>query len=295
MTGFGDNSVKQVLHLDTWFSNHEDMIPGIIPYGPTYDGWIPNNGPWSSDFALERIYPDQSLWPPHETWFENRYCPPSNEFTVHQNSAPAAAIFGMLCNTWPGQWQPNQRPLIIITNPSGNEEIPEGGEVTITVDVSDTDGYIRKVEFYYGWHKLGESTESPFSFSWKKNIPGPYQISAIATDNKGAYTKAEIMTGVNNPFYEEEIPALNLYPVPATDQLKLEFTLDFPADALVEIFNMDGKIVFQQTFTLKGYQLEVLTISLYDQKMYNPGTYLCRLTASSGRNLFRATKSFIID
>jgi len=294
MTGYGDNCVKQVLHLDTWFSNREEMIPGIIPYGPTYDSWLPNNGPWSSEFALQRIYPDQSLWPPHETFFENRYCPPSNEFTVHQNSAPAAAIFGMLCSTWPGQWQPNKRPSLVITSPTNSEEITDGARVTISVNASDPDGYIRKVEFYYGWHKLGESTEPPYSFNWTKNIPGLNVISAIAIDNKGAFTKAETTTGIINESYEEST-MFNIYPVPADDKLKLEFTLDFPANALVEIYNMNGQIICKKTFNLNGRQQEILTISLNEQEKFMPGTYLCRLIAGSGKNLFTASKSFIIN
>jgi len=295
MTGFGDNRVKQVLHLDTWFSNRKEMIPGIIPYGPTYNGWIQNNGPWSSDFALERIYPDQSYWPPHETWFENRYCPPTNEFTVHQNSAPAAAIYGILCNKWPESWQPNLPPLIVITSPSDNQEISEGMDVGITVDASDPDGYIQKVEFYNRWHKLGESTESPFSFTWQNNMPGPYKISAIAFDNKGAYKKAEIMTGTKKPSFYDENTAFNLYPVPASHELKVEFTIDFAANATVEIFNMDGHLVCTETYILAGSQRQVLTIALGDHGMFTPGSYICRLTADSGNNLFKVTRLFVID
>jgi hypothetical protein len=295
MTGFGDNRVKQVLHLDTWFSNRQEMIPGIIPYGPTYNGWIPNNGPWSSDFALERIYPDQSFWPPHETWFENRYCPPTNEFTVHQSSAPAAAIYGMLSNKWPGTWQPNRPPVIVIENPSSNLEISEGTDIIITVDAFDQDGYIRKVEFYNGWHKIGESTEESFSLTWHNNMPGPYQISAIAFDNKGAYTKAEIITRIKEIPYNEENMGFNIYPVPAGNELKLEFTLDFPANATVEIFNMEGLLICQKIFSLSGPQQHVLNIVLNENEMFIPGSYICRLTAGSGNNVFKATRMFVID
>jgi hypothetical protein len=294
MTGYGDNRVKQVMHLDTWFNNREEMIPGIIPYGPTYDGWIPNNGPWSSEFALQRVYPDKSLWPPHETWFENRYCPPSNEFTVHQNSAPAAAVYGMLCNTYHEKWQPNQEPDIVITGPAGFDAITEGDEVTITVNASDPDGYIRKVEFYYGWHKLGESTEAPFSFKWRKNISAPQMISAIAFDNKGAFTKTEgISTKINKIHSETSI--LKVFPVPARDQIKLEFSLDFPSSAIVEIFKMDGQVICQKTFYLQGNQQEILTINLNEHSPLIPGIYLCKLTAWAERNLFAATKTFIIN
>jgi hypothetical protein len=73
------------------------MVPGIVPYGPhrgDNNGW---NGPWDADYARERaVYPPVSEWPGHELYFENRYCPITNEFTIHQNIAPAAAVYGYL-------------------------------------------------------------------------------------------------------------------------------------------------------------------------------------------------------
>ncbi len=295
MTGSGDNRVKQVLHLDTWFSNREEMIPGIIPYGPTYDGWLPNNGPWSSDFALERIYPDQSFWPPHETWFENRYCPPSNEFTVHQSSAPAAAIFGILSNAWQGLWQPNQPPIITITNPSGNDGISFDSNITITVDASDPDGYIRKVEFYNYWHKLGESTSPPFTFIWNNQMPAPYEISAVAFDNKGAYSRAEITTGLFQPDAEKNMPELKLYPVPSENELNIEFHLDFPANTTIEIIDITGKLICQKQFNLHGPQHHVLSIDMNEKGRICDGTYVCRLTASSKNNIMKLSKFFVMN
>jgi len=295
MTGLGDNRVKQVMHLDTWFSNRDEMIPGIIPYGPTYDGWLPNNGPWSSEFALERIYPDQSLWPPHETWFENRYCPPSNEFTVHQNSAPAAAIYGLLSNTWQGTWQPNQPPVITITRPSRNGEISYGSDVTIDVDVSDPDGYIRKVEYYNNWHKLGESTIAPFTFIWKNKMSAPYHISAVAFDNKGAFSRAEIITGLEQSSVDEDMHELKLYPVPVEKKLNIEFSTDFPSKTTIEIIDITGRLVLQKKFDLPGPQHHILSIDLDEGLHFGNGAYMCRLTASSQNNFLKLTKYFIMN
>ncbi len=101
VTGLGDRYPKQILHLDSWYDDKEQMVPGQIPYGPNR---LPNrgdrgfNGPWDSDMGNALVYPDESLWPAHELYFENRYCPITNEYTVHQNIGPAAAIFAYLCN-----------------------------------------------------------------------------------------------------------------------------------------------------------------------------------------------------
>ena len=293
MTGYGDNPVKQVMHLDTWFNNHDKMIHGIIPYGPTYDGWIANNGPWSSEFALDRIYPDQSKWPPHETFFDNRYCPPSNEFTVHQNSAPAAAIYGMLSSNWPGTWHPNQPPQVIISGTSGISDYVPGKDIFIFVDSHDPDGYIRKVEYYNGWHKLGESTSFPFVLSCKLNMPAPLNIIAVATDNKGAQSSATLATGLDEQTPTSEV--VLIYPVPCSNEFTLEFYLDFTAEVKVEIYDTSGKLITTRAYAGLNPGKQSLTLSSAAQDSFIPGTYLCKLTASSGPNLFRATRLFIIS
>jgi hypothetical protein len=293
MTGYGDNPVRQVMHLDTWFSNRNEMIPGIIPYGPTYDGWLFNNGPWSSEFALERIYPDQSKWPPHETFFENRYCPPSNEFTVHQNSAPAAAIYGMLSSTWPGSWQPNQSPQVAITGPPGGSVFSPGMDINITVNTSDPDGYIRKVEYFNGWHKLGESTAIPFTFTWHVNMSAPYDISAVAVDNKGARTKASLVSGLEKS--PEDLEGLSVHPAPGSNEIAIEFNLDFPAEATIEMYDTGGKLISCISYTGLVPGRQYLTLRSFKAKNKIQGSYLLRLTASSGTNLFQISRLFVIQ
>jgi hypothetical protein len=97
VSGLGQRFPTQLLHLDSWYDGIDQMVPGIVPYGPhrgDNNGW---NGPWDADYARERaVYPPVSEWPGHELYFENRYCPITNEFTIHQNIAPAAAVYGYL-------------------------------------------------------------------------------------------------------------------------------------------------------------------------------------------------------
>lgn len=98
VTGLGDRSPQQILHLDSWYDSNPLPIPGVVPYGPHRgeDGqWV---GPWDVDYARQRgVHPPVAQWPGHELWFENRYCPITNEYTVWQNIAPAAAVYGYLC------------------------------------------------------------------------------------------------------------------------------------------------------------------------------------------------------
>jgi hypothetical protein len=105
VTGLGQQSPTQVLHMDSWYGGKQQMVPGIVPYGPIHacdwmygpGGNCDYNGPWDADFSRATAYPSHDRWPAHELYFENRYCPPTNEFTIHQNIAPAAAAYGYLC------------------------------------------------------------------------------------------------------------------------------------------------------------------------------------------------------
>ena len=98
VTGLGPRSPKNVFHMDAWYNGKGRVHPGIIPYGPWKKSSEFGNGPWSSDWANKTIYPAGiDNWPGAERWFENRCSPMSSEFTIHQNTAPAAAIFGFLC------------------------------------------------------------------------------------------------------------------------------------------------------------------------------------------------------
>jgi hypothetical protein len=104
VTGLGKQFPTQILHMDSWYDRKDQMVPGIVLYGPIHPcdwmsgpgGTCDYNGPWDADFSRTTAYPAHDRWPVHELYFENRYCPPTNEFTVHQNIAPAAAAYGYL-------------------------------------------------------------------------------------------------------------------------------------------------------------------------------------------------------
>ncbi|GAL83341.1 hypothetical protein MYP_567 [Sporocytophaga myxococcoides] len=82
----------------------------------------------------------------------------------------------------------NTLPTISIVTPTNNSSFPFATDVELKVNAVDADGNIVKVEYFNGTTKIGESTTTPFSFTWK-NIPlGTYTITAKATDNIGGTT-----------------------------------------------------------------------------------------------------------
>jgi endoglucanase len=97
VTGLGPRYPAQVFHLDAWYNGKSEFHPGIIPYGPRRKEKDQGQGPWDPAWAYPTAYPAIDAWPANERWFDNRCCPYTGEFTIHQNTAPAAAIFGFLC------------------------------------------------------------------------------------------------------------------------------------------------------------------------------------------------------
>ena len=102
-TGLGERHPNEVFHLDSWYNGLDteadevqtEFYPGIVPYGP----WINDGkafGPWDNDWAGRTTFPAYETWPGHERWYDQRTAPLTAEFTVHQNTAPAAVTYGFL-------------------------------------------------------------------------------------------------------------------------------------------------------------------------------------------------------
>ena len=97
VTGLGPRHPRQVFHMDAWYNGKGEFHPGIIPYGPWRKEKEEGQGPWDAAWAHKTVYPAIDAWPGNERWFDNRCSPMNSEFTIHQNTAPAAALFGFLC------------------------------------------------------------------------------------------------------------------------------------------------------------------------------------------------------
>jgi len=101
VSGLGHRSPRLFLHIDSWYDDKEEQIPGIVPYAvcapkDPVEKWM---GPWDTNMVWDKgLYPSWKEWPRHEGYVDNRYCVMGNEFTVHQNVAPAAAVYGYLCS-----------------------------------------------------------------------------------------------------------------------------------------------------------------------------------------------------
>jgi hypothetical protein len=199
VTGLGDRSPQQVLHHDSWHTGFEEMVPGIVPYGPLREGdrgtpWF--DGPWDNDCGRNSAYPYHQQWPIEELWFENRYNPQGNEFTCSQNIAPAAAAYGFLCGKAAGRYKPNAEPQVTFVSPVRSARFDTGQPIGVEVHATDADGRVLRIEFYDGKHKIGESTTPPFKFTWTRAQPGNHALRAVAVDNQGARTFSTDRPGI---------------------------------------------------------------------------------------------------
>ncbi len=95
---------------------------------------------------------------------------------------------------------PNQPPTVSLTAPAANTLLTAPGSILLSADALDTDGSIKKVDFYQGSSRLVTVTAAPYTFAWDKIKAGSYTLTAKATDNQGASTtSAPISLRVNAP------------------------------------------------------------------------------------------------
>jgi hypothetical protein len=149
----------------------------------------------------------------------------------------------------------NNPPIVSITSPTNNATYTTPVNLTITADAMDLDGTVTKVEFYDGAQKLGQDTNSPYSFAWNGVPAGDHVLSAVATDNSANFsTSMPVEIFVNNS--GGSLSGSNAVP-PSTVNLTAEGTADWSHWGLVASNSFDHKSGVTQKisgFTVLGTQ-----------------------------------------
>ncbi|MFM1769708.1 MAG: Inner spore coat protein [Verrucomicrobiota bacterium] len=99
---------------------------------------------------------------------------------IATDSAGATATSGPVNVTVSGTG--NQPPTVSITSPAAGATFLAPGNVSVTVSASDPDGAVTRVDYYRGGVKVGESSASPFSFTWSNVLVGTFPLQAVAYD-----------------------------------------------------------------------------------------------------------------
>jgi pectate lyase len=93
----------------------------------------------------------------------------------------------------------NNPPTVSFDTPANNQQYSSApATVAISVNASDIDGSIAKVEIYNGSNWLTTLTSTPYSYNWPSVGAGNYTLKAIATDNKGASTTTTIHVNISS-------------------------------------------------------------------------------------------------
>ncbi len=77
-------------------------------------------------------------------------------------------------------------PFVTLTSPVDQGAFAAPAEITLNASAQDFDGTVTNVAFYAGANKLGQSADSPYSFTWVGAPIGHYFLTALATDDGGA-------------------------------------------------------------------------------------------------------------
>ncbi|MGZ5434985.1 MAG: CBM96 family carbohydrate-binding protein [Pyrinomonadaceae bacterium] len=89
-------------------------------------------------------------------------------------------------------------PTVSLTSPANGAVFNGAQNIPLAATASDFGDSISKVEFFYGATKIGESTISPYTFTWTNPVSGALSLTAVATDNQGiTATSAPVNIQVN--------------------------------------------------------------------------------------------------
>lgn len=180
----------------------------------------------------------------------------------------------------------NQLPTVSLTSPANGSIYTAPATVTLSASASDADGAISKVEFYNGMTKLGQSTESPYSYTWSSVAAGSYSVTARAYDNAGASTSSTpvivTVTGTTTtpPPTVNQLPTVSLtspangskYRAPATITIAAAASDADGSISKVEFYNGTAKLA---TVTRSPYSVKftgvpaatyTVTARAYDNK-----------------------------
>ncbi len=110
----------------------------------------------------------------------------------------------------------NLRPRVSLLSPADGTNIvfqTSGAALPISASASDADGNVTKIEFYANSEKIGTVGAAPYNWAWSNFYSGPYQLSAVATDNTGATTvSAPVAVTLSIPTVRPSLSILGTVP-----------------------------------------------------------------------------------
>jgi len=85
-------------------------------------------------------------------------------------------------------------PVVDIVSPANNTTLTAGSNISLAVTASEFNGSVSTVQFYNGPTLLGESSRSPYGYTWVNVPAGDHTLTAVATDTNKISTTSSPVT-----------------------------------------------------------------------------------------------------
>ncbi|WP_291415636.1 ThuA domain-containing protein [Actinophytocola sp.] len=87
---------------------------------------------------------------------------------------------------------PTSKPKVAVTAPTPDDDL-EPGTIEVTADASDAENTVTQVEFFVDGASIGVDDAAPYTAAWDVAQEKRYQLTAVATNDKGASTTSRIV------------------------------------------------------------------------------------------------------
>lgn len=267
VSGLGENPERQPFHCDSWYlTDYNSMVydnpilPGYVIYDMHYNGdWMAGES-WTwvgdEDYSRSTAWPAIADFPDAEARFPNRWSIAGSEFTIQQTQCQAIFAYGYLCGAHTGAYTPNARPEVEL-NLAGESIVRLDSTLLLSVKASAD---VRRVEYYYDYHFIGESSDRAhdFALAWNladyKILRGRRLITARAFDDLGMESRpteagqrtivCDQPAGINQsgtgPLRFE---LKHCYPNPANPLTRIPFSLAVAGPVRLSLRNLLGEEV----------------------------------------------------
>jgi hypothetical protein len=133
----------------------------------------------------------------------------------------------------------NALPSVSITSPANNAIRTAPATFTATASASDSDGSIAKVQFYNGASLIGTATSAPYDVTVSNAAAGVLNLTATATDNRGASSTSASVTVIVN-----SLPSVSLTSPSSNAAFKAPANIPLA----VQVADTDGSIASVEYF-----------------------------------------------
>ncbi len=158
--------------------------------------------------------------------------------------------------------------------------------IALTADAKDTDGSIRKVQFFSGTTLLATQNFYPYTYTWHNVHAGKYAFTAQATDDKGGVTTSAVVhvsvRGKGFPFVTTEKSAklfstaslsLKAVPNPVKNILNLYTTgFDHNKKLTISVVSVSG-VVMNSVHKTASQTMQM------DVSLLKPGKYFLKVVS----------------